>query len=78
MYGLVLAWAPLLKHKILYSVISLVFAIIAQIVVASPFYINVLKAIIFLWMIEMDLLIVLSTSTIFIYLIIAYVYKVVG
>lgn len=75
---LVLAWAPLPKHEILYGGISLALATIVQTVVAAPFYANALKALVFSRMIEMDLLIVLSTSTAFIYSIIAYVYLVAG
>jgi Cu2+-exporting ATPase len=75
---LVLAWAPLQKQDVLYGGISLAFATIVQTVIAAPFYANALKALIFSRMIEMDLLIVLSTSVAFLYSIIAYAYLVVG
>lgn len=75
---LVLAWAPLPKHEVLYGGISLALATIVQTVIAAPFYINALKALIFSQMIEMDLLIVLSSSAAYIYSIIAYAYMVVG
>jgi Cd2+-exporting ATPase len=75
---LVLAWAPLSKHKILYGGILLALETIVQTMVGALFYANALKALIFSRMIEMDLLIVLSTSTAFIYSIIAYIYLVAG
>ena len=75
---LILAWAPLPKHEILYGGISLALATIVQTVIAAPFYVNALKALVFSQMIEMDLLIVLSTSMAFIYSIIAYAYLVAG
>ena len=75
---LVLAWAPLLDHKILYGAISLALATTVQIAIAGPFYTGALKALIFSRMIEMDLLIVLSTTTAYIYSVIAYAYLAAG
>jgi Cd2+-exporting ATPase len=75
---LILAWAPLPEHKILYGAISLGLATIVQTVIAGPFYSGALKALIFSRMIEMDLLIVLSTTTAFIYSVIAYAYLAAG
>lgn len=75
---LVLAWAPLPRHEILYGSISLALATIVQIVVAGPFYPSAFKALIFTRVIEMDLLIVLSTSTAYIYSVVAFSYAVQG
>lgn len=75
---LILAWAPLPKHEILYGAISLGLATIVQAVVAGPFYTGALKALIFSQMIEMDLLIVLSTTTAWVYSVIAYAYLAAG
>ncbi|MCJ1358754.1 MAG: hypothetical protein MMC33_008754 [Icmadophila ericetorum] len=75
---LVLAWAPLPRHQILYGGISLVLATIVQIVVAGPFYPSALRAFLFTRVIEMDLLIVLSTSTAYVFSVIAYAYQVRG
>ena len=75
---LILAWAPLPRHDILYGAISLGLATIVQIVVAGPFYTGALKALIFSKMIEMDLLIVLSTTTAYAYSVIAYAYLAAG
>jgi cation transport ATPase len=75
---LILAWAPLPEHEILYGAISLGFATIVQTVVAGPFYVGALKALIFSRMIEMDLLIVMSTTTAYTYSVIAYAYQALG
>ncbi|KAL8741882.1 MAG: hypothetical protein Q9190_005561 [Brigantiaea leucoxantha] len=75
---LVLAWAPLPKHSILYGAISLGLSTVLQVYSAGPFYTAAWKALIFMRMIEMDLLIVLSTTTAYIYSIIAYACLVVG
>ena len=71
---LVMAWAPLPRHDILYGAVSLVLATLVQVVVAGPFYARALKSLIFSRMIEMDLLVVLSTTTAYVYSIAAYAY----
>jgi len=75
---LVLSWAPLPKHEILYGAISLALATIVQFVVAGPFYVRTVTALIFSRMIDMDLLIVLSSTTAYIYSLVAYGYVVAG
>jgi Cu2+-exporting ATPase len=75
---LVLAWARLPRHDILYGAISMTLATIVQVVVAGPFYASAIKTLIFSRMIEMDLLIVLSTTTAYVYSIVAYAYLAVG
>ncbi|CZR58078.1 related to nitrogen fixation protein fixI [Phialocephala subalpina] len=75
---LVLAWAPLPKHEVLYGAISLVLATTVQVAIAGPFYTAALKALIFSRMIEMDLLIVISTTTAYVYSVIAYAYLAAG
>ncbi|KAI4165532.1 MAG: hypothetical protein LQ342_000944 [Letrouitia transgressa] len=75
---LVMAWAPLPKHEILYGAISLVCATIIQAFVAGPFYKAALKALIFMGIIEIDLLIVISTTTAYLYSVIAYAYEILG
>lgn len=72
---LVLSWAPLPdkeKKAITFGSISLAFATIIQVVVAGPFYPKALKALIFSRVIEMDLLIVLSTSVAYIFSVVAF------
>ena len=75
---LVLAWAPLLKNDILYGTISLVLASIVQIFIAGPFYPAALRGLLFARVIEMDLLIVLSTSAAYIFSVVAYTMLVVS
>ncbi|EUC37825.1 hypothetical protein COCCADRAFT_32932 [Bipolaris zeicola 26-R-13] len=74
---LVLAWAPLPNkedRKILFGSISLALATMIQFVVAGPFYPKALKALIFSRVIEMYLLIVLSTSAAYIFSVVAFGY----
>lgn len=75
---LVLAWAPLPKKEMAYGSASLALATIVQIVIAGPFYPKALKALIFSRIIEMDLLIVLSTSAAYIFSVVSFGYLVVG
>jgi len=75
---LVLAWAPLKPRELLYGSISLALATIVQFVVAGPFYPSAFKALLFTRVIEMDLLIVLSTSTAYIFSVVAFGYQVRG
>jgi len=75
---LVLAWAPLKPRETLYGSISLALATIVQFVVAGPFYPSAFKALLFTRVIEMDLLIVLSTSTAYIFSVVAFGYQVRG
>ncbi|KAJ4495354.1 E1-E2 ATPase-domain-containing protein [Lentinula lateritia] len=71
---LVLAWAPLPKKDIAYGSVSLALATIVQIVIAGPFYTKALKSLVFSRVIEMDLLIVLSTSAAYIFSIISFAF----
>ncbi|KAK6067929.1 P-type cation-transporting ATPase 2 [Seiridium cupressi] len=75
---LVLAWAPIPQHDISYGIASLVLASIVQFVVAGPFYPKAVKSLIFSRVIEMDLLIVLSTSAAYIFSVISFGYLVAG
>jgi len=76
---LVLSWAPLpdkKRREVTFSSISLAFATVIQLVVAGPFYPKALKALIFSRVIEMDLLIVLSTSAAYVFSVVAFGYLV--
>ena len=70
---LIMAWAPLPSHKIAYGSSSLALATLVQFIIAGPFYPKALKALLFSGMIEMDLLIVISTTTAYVYSVVAYV-----
>ena len=75
---LVLSWAPLRSRPITYGAVSLVLATIIQVVIAGPFYPKAFKSLIFSRMIEMDLLIVLSTSAAYIFSVVSFGYLVSG
>ena len=75
---LILAWAPLPKREIAYGSISLALATIIQIFIAGPFYPAALKSLIFARVVEMDLLIVLSTSATYIFSVVAFAMQVKG
>ncbi|KAK1147875.1 hypothetical protein N8T08_000389 [Aspergillus melleus] len=75
---LVIAWAPLPEREIAYNSASLGLATIVQLVIAGPFYPKALKSLIFSKMIEMDLLIVLSTTAAYVFSIVSFGYLVVG
>jgi Cd2+-exporting ATPase len=75
---LVLAWASLPPRPIAYGSASLALATIVQLVIAGPFYPSALRALIFTRVIEMDLLIVLSTSTAYIFSVVSFAYQVTG
>lgn len=72
---LIMAWAPLPPHKIAYGSGSLALATLVQFIIAGPFYPKALKALLFSSMIETELLIVISTTTAYIYSVVAFVYE---
>jgi Cu2+-exporting ATPase len=71
---LVMAWAPLPEREVAYSSASLTLATIVQVLIAGPFYPKALKALVFSRVIEMDLLIVLSTSAAYIFSVVSFGY----
>lgn len=75
---LVMAWAPLPNHEIAYSSASLALATIVQVCIAGPFYPKALKALVYSRVIEMDLLIVLSTSAAYIFSVVSFGYLIAG
>jgi heavy metal translocating P-type ATPase len=75
---LVLAYANLPNHAVLYGGISCGMASLVQFLIVGPFYIKAFKALIFSRMVEMDMLVVLSTTVAYVYSVIAYAFLVVG
>ncbi|KAK1756608.1 copper-translocating P-type ATPase [Echria macrotheca] len=75
---LVMAWAPLPEAKIAYGSASLALATLIQVFVAGPFYPKALKSLLFSRVVEMDLLIVLSTTAAYIFSVVAFAYMVTG
>ena len=72
---LIMAWASLPPRGIAYGSSSLALATLVQFLIAGPFYPKAVKALLFSGMIEMDLLIVISTTTAYIYSVVAFVYE---
>ncbi|KAF4339427.1 Cu2+-exporting ATPase [Fusarium beomiforme] len=75
---LVMAWAPLPDREVAYSSVSLALATIVQVVVAGPFYPKAIKALVFSKVIEMDLLIVLSTSAAYFFSVVSFACLITG
>ncbi|KAK7217347.1 hypothetical protein V2G26_005350 [Clonostachys chloroleuca] len=75
---LVMAWAPLPENEVAYSSASMALATIVQFFIAGPFYPKALKALVFSKVIEMDLLIVLSTSAAYIFSVVSFGYLIAG
>lgn len=75
---LVMAWAPLPERKIAYGSASLALATLVQVLIAGPFYPKALKALVFSRVIEMDLLIVLSTTAAYVFSVVSFAYLVGG
>ncbi|KAI0752253.1 E1-E2 ATPase-domain-containing protein [Irpex lacteus] len=74
---LVMTWAPLPSHPHAYAISSLVLATLVQLAIAGPFYSAALKSL-FSGLIETDLLIVLSTTTAYVYSVVAFAYQMIG
>ncbi|OTA79174.1 hypothetical protein M434DRAFT_38366 [Hypoxylon sp. CO27-5] len=75
---LVLAWAPLEERPVTYGSVSLALATIVQVLVAGPFYPKALKSLVFSRVVEMDLLIVLSTTAAYIFSVVSFGYLAAG
>ncbi|KAL3489619.1 E1-E2 ATPase-domain-containing protein [Aspergillus germanicus] len=73
---LVLAWAPLPERELAYGSASLVLASLVQFIIAGPFYPKALKSLVFSKVIEMDLLIVLSTTAAYVFSVVSFGYMV--
>lgn len=75
---LVMTWAPLPEREIAYGSASLALATMVQFIIAGPFYPKALKALIFSRIIEMDLLVVLSTTAAYVFSVVSFGYLVAG
>ncbi|KAJ3482835.1 hypothetical protein NLI96_g6713 [Meripilus lineatus] len=72
---LVMTWAPLPDHPKAYAITSLVLASIVQTMIAGPFYSAAFKSLFFSRIVETDMLIVLSTTTAYVYSVVAFAYE---
>jgi heavy metal translocating P-type ATPase len=75
---LALAYSPLPEHTVRYGGVSLGLATLVQTIVGGPFYPRAFKSLLFSRLVEMDMLVVLSTTTAYIYSVVAYSYLVAG
>ena len=75
---LVLAWAPLPERQLTYAAVSLALATVIQAVVVGPFYARAFRSLVLSRRIDMDVLIVLSTSTTYGFSLAAFVCEVSG
>ncbi|KAI9062670.1 heavy metal translocatin [Trametes sanguinea] len=75
---LVMTWAPLPPHPRAYAIVSLVLATIVQTAITGPFYVSSFKSLVFSRLVETELLIVLSTTTAYVYSVVAFAYEMLG
>lgn len=75
---LVMTWAPLPPHPRAYAIASLVLATIVQTVITGPFYLSSFKSLMFSHLVETELLIVLSTTTAYVYSVVAFAFDMLG
>ncbi|TKA63848.1 hypothetical protein B0A55_10907 [Friedmanniomyces simplex] len=75
---LVLAWAPLDPRPVVYGAVSLALATAVQFLIAGQFYVSALRALVFTRIMEMDLLIVLSTTTAYLCSVVSFAFGVRG
>jgi cation transport ATPase len=75
---LIFSWAPIPRHPITYGSISLVLTTIIQFYVALPIYSSALRSLLFLHMIDMDLLVAVSTSIAYIYSVVVFAIQAAG
>lgn len=71
---LVLSWAPIPPHKLAYGSLSLALATVIQVVVAGPFYSVAIRSLIFARTIDMNLLVVLSTTAAYVISVVSFIY----
>ncbi|TFK73403.1 heavy metal translocatin [Pluteus cervinus] len=75
---LILSWAPLPEHPVTYGAISLAFVSIIQLYIAIPIYSSAMRSLFFQHILDMDLLVVMSTTIAYVFSVIAFAFQVVG
>jgi cation transport ATPase len=75
---LVFSYAHPTSHEVLYGGISCGLASLVQFLIVGPFYTKAFKALFFSRMVEMDMLVVLSTTVAYVYSVIAYSFFILG
>ena len=75
---LVLSWAPLPSHEKAYGSVSLALATVVQVGVAWHFYSITIRSLIFARTVDMNLLVVLSTTAAYIVSVVSFIYAIQG
>jgi Cu2+-exporting ATPase len=75
---LVLSWAPLPPHSIAYGSVSLALATVIQVVVAGQIYVLAIRSLVFARMIDLNLLVVLSTTAAYVLSVVSFIYEIHG
>ncbi|KAI0266483.1 E1-E2 ATPase-domain-containing protein [Gloeopeniophorella convolvens] len=75
---LILAWAPIPAHPTVYGAISLAFASIVQVYTGAPIYSAAIRSLFLQRILDMDVLISLSSTIAYVYSIVAYAAQVAG
>ncbi|KZM27877.1 P-type Cu(2+) transporter [Ascochyta rabiei] len=75
---LVLAWAPIDHPKISYAHASLILASVVQIIAWIEFLPSAVRSLWYSYVLDMDLLITLSTTTAYVFSVVCYAYQVLG
>lgn len=75
---LILSWAPIPRHPIIYGSICVVLTSVIQLYVALPIYSSAMRSLFFQRMIDMDLLVAMSTSIAYIFSIVAFALEAAG
>lgn len=75
---LVLSWAPIPPHELVYGSISLALATVIQVVVARPFYSLAIRSLIYARTIDMNLLVALSATAAYVVSVVSFIYSTQG
>lgn len=75
---LIFSWAPIPSHPTIYGSISLALTTIIQVYVASPLYSSAFRSLFLQHIIDMDLLVVMSTSVAYVFSIVAFALQIAG
>lgn len=71
---LILSWAPIPPHELVYGSLSLALATVIQVVVAGPFYLIAIRCLIFARTIDLNLLVAVSTTAAYVVSVVSFIY----
>ncbi|KAI0704127.1 heavy metal translocatin [Earliella scabrosa] len=75
---LIMTWAPLPPHPHAYAIASLVLATIVQCVITGPIYASAFRSLVSSHLVEVEMLIVLSTTAAYVYSVVAFAFEMLG